>query len=238
MKKTVLVAGSHGSIGLALTKRLLQNDYRVITASRSDLPSDDRVSAHLCVDMTQSDNVQKIRNWLSPYSSDLKGIIQCAGILHDDNHSPEKHLGQVSAEWLEKSMSVNVLPHLYLSQAVSPLINSHSELTWVSLSAKVASIEDNQLGGWYSYRMSKAALNMFIKTLSIEWGRRSKRCTVIAMHPGTTPSALSEPFTKNWPQDKLYSPSMTASRILAQFEHVNAEDSGRLYHHDGTVIPW
>ncbi|MEI8609747.1 hypothetical protein P4S70_12410 [Enterovibrio sp. Hal110] len=102
----------------------------------------------------------------------------------------------------------------------------------------MGSIEDNGLGGWYSYRMSKAALNMFIKNLAIEWGRKSPESSVIAMHPGTTPSDLSEPFTKNWPQEKLYSPETTASRIVSLFTSMTASDSGQLYHHDHSVIPW
>ncbi|WP_407333747.1 SDR family NAD(P)-dependent oxidoreductase [Enterovibrio sp. 27052020O] len=238
MQRTVLVAGSHGTIGCSLTKVLSQKGYDVITISRSDshdgLPS----KAHLICDITQPHSVNTIREWVTPFWPELAGIVQCTGILHDEQHSPEKHVGQVSAHWLDKSMSVNVLPHVHLAQAVSPLLNSHSFLKWISLSAKVGSIEDNQLGGWYSYRMSKAALNMFIKTLSIEWGRRAKNCSVIAMHPGTTPSILSEPFTQNWPAEKLYSPSVTANRILAQFERMTAEESGHLFHHDGTIVPW
>ncbi|WP_028022521.1 SDR family NAD(P)-dependent oxidoreductase [Enterovibrio calviensis] len=235
MQKTVLVAGSHGGIGKALVDAFSSKGCEVITISRrqsNDSPN------HLCVDMSDPQNIDVIREWIKPHMPEVMGIVNCAGVLHSDHYKPEKNLGQVTDEWLEKSMMGNVLPHLHLAQAVGPLLTSQSCLKWISLSAKVGSIEDNNLGGWYSYRMTKAALNMLIKTLSIEWQRRAKNCVVVAMHPGTTPSSLSDPFTTNWPKEKLYTPSVTANRILTQFETMDASHSGHLFHHDGSVIPW
>ncbi|MFS1877188.1 SDR family NAD(P)-dependent oxidoreductase [Enterovibrio norvegicus] len=234
MQKTVLVAGSHGTIGRAIIDTLRCQGYHVISISRHGDPSDE----HLCVDMTDQGNVERITGFLTPHISTLYGVIQCAGVLHNQTYQPEKNLMQLDEAWLHESMRINVLPSVVLAQALSPLLNRKSSVRWISLSAKVGSIEDNGLGGWYSYRMSKAALNMFIKNLATEWGRKSPESSVIAMHPGTTPSDLSEPFTKNWPKEKLYSPEMTASRIVSLFTSMTASDSGQLYHHDHSVIPW
>ncbi|MGF1766966.1 SDR family NAD(P)-dependent oxidoreductase [Enterovibrio makurazakiensis] len=235
MQKTVLVAGSHGGVGTALVDGFIENGYEVITISRTQMNDSEK---HLRIDMSESSSIDVIRDWIAPYMSELIGIVNCAGILYDAQHKPEKNLNQVTGEWLEESMKVNVLSHLHLAQAVGTMITSQSSLKWISLSAKVGSIEDNLSGGWYSYRMTKAALNMFLKTLSIEWQRRASKSSVIGMHPGTTQSTLSEPFTRNWPKEKLYSPTITANRIITQFERMDANSSGHLYHHDGSIIPW
>ena len=102
----------------------------------------------------------------------------------------------------------------------------------------VGSIEDNHLGGWYSYRISKAALNMFIRTLSIEWGRRSPASVVVAQHPGTTVSALSEPFAEGIPEGRIYSAEQTAERLIEVMRSLNQTHHGRLLHWDGRILPF
>ncbi|MFD2178963.1 SDR family NAD(P)-dependent oxidoreductase [Veronia pacifica] len=237
MTGTVLVAGSHGTIGRALIKSLSDKGYRVVTVSRKaeKLAESDN---HLAVELTEESSVALVGQWLKDNLIELDGVICCCGQLHQDGNLPEKNLKQLNQAWLAKSMSVNVVTHMHLAQSVAPFIKSKSRLRWLSVSAKVGSIEDNQLGGWYSYRMSKSALNMLVKNLSIEWQRKASGTSVIAVHPGTTPSALSEPFTKNWPKDKLYPDDVTANRITTIFESLTPDGSGKLYHHDGTEIPW
>ncbi|WP_325894476.1 SDR family oxidoreductase [Grimontia sp. NTOU-MAR1] len=234
MQKSVLVAGSHGTIGNAVTKQLKIAGYEILTISRGQGSS----LNHLNIAMTEPESVEVMEQWLAERAENLAGVIHCVGFLHDEVRGPEKNLKQLSADWLNLSMRVNVISHIHVAQALNSIVTRQSNLRWLSLSAKVGSIEDNGLGGWYSYRMSKAALNMFIKNLSIEWGRRAANSSVIAMHPGTTPSGLSDPFIQNWPKDKLYSPDLTAERIVSVFESMSPEGTGKLYHHDGSVIPW
>lgn len=234
MQKSVLVVGSHGTIGKAIAIQLQDLGYQVLTLSRVERESDN----HLSLSMSDPESVAVLSHWLEGRVDGLAGVIQCAGLLHSGEKRPEKNLMQLSGDWLSQSMAVNVMSHVHVAQALDGFVKRHSKLRWLSLSAKVGSIEDNGLGGWYSYRMSKAALNMFIKNLAIEWGRKAPESSVIAMHPGTTPSTLSQPFTTNWPKDKLYSPELTAKRIVTVFEHMTPEGSGKLYHHDGSVIPW
>jgi NAD(P)-dependent dehydrogenase (short-subunit alcohol dehydrogenase family) len=159
-------------------------------------------------------------------------------MLHGGWKMPEKSLSQLSDDWLQQSMAVNVLSHVHLAQAVESLVARRQPVRWMSLSAMVGSIEDNQLGGWYSYRMSKAALNMFIKTLSIEWGRKSPDSCVVALHPGTTDSGLSKPFQAGIAEGKLYSQKETAKRLISIMRNLTPAQHGRLLHWDGSEIPF
>ncbi|MDF1762872.1 MAG: cell-cell signaling protein CsgA, partial [Oleibacter sp.] len=118
------------------------------------------------------------------------------------------------------------------------LVKRSKPIQWVSLSAMVGSIEDNSLGGWYSYRMSKAALNMFVKNLSIEWGRKAPGSIVAALHPGTTESPLSEPFQAGIAEGKLYSRAETAERLIRVMRELNPEQHGKLLHWDGSILPF
>lgn len=234
MQKCVLVAGSQGTIGQSVACLLADKGYRVMTVSRFG----ETTSSHLAVELTEPDSVNRLTDWLNCVEGHISGVIHCVGQLHDNANKPEKNLKQLNRDWLLSSMSVNVMTHVHLAQAITPMLTRTSSFRWMSLSAKVGSIEDNGLGGWYSYRMSKAALNMFVRNLSIEWGRQAPLSSVVAVHPGTTPSDLSEPFIANWPKEKCYQPELTAQRMITIFEGLKPEHTGKLFHHDGSVIPW
>ncbi|GGA71209.1 hypothetical protein GCM10011369_11210 [Neiella marina] len=151
---------------------------------------------------------------------------------------PEKALRQFSPAQLLDNINANCIAAVNLLQVLEPHFNRQSQCKIIVLSAKVGSIEDNYLGGWHSYRMSKAALNMAIKTVSIEWRRRFPGVTVVAVHPGTTDSTLSQPFQKNVPASQLASAATTADRLSALAGQLSAEDSGALLHWDGSKIPF
>ncbi len=106
------------------------------------------------------------------------------------------------------------------------------------LSAKIAGTSDNRLGGWYGYRASKAALNSIVKTASIELHRTHPKTCLIALHPGTTDTPLSKPFSKKIPEDKLFSPEQSAKRLKSVIDKLEPKDSGRFVHWDGTDLPW
>jgi len=106
------------------------------------------------------------------------------------------------------------------------------------ISAKVGSIQDNRLGGWYSYRASKAALNMAIKTISLEWQYKVPNCCVAALHPGTTDTQLSAPFQANVAIKKLFSADQTAALLIDVIDNLNSKNSGRFWNWDGKEIPW
>ena len=109
---------------------------------------------------------------------------------------------------------------------------------FTAISARVGSIADNRLGGWYAYRASKAAQNMFTKNLAIELGRRAKNLCVLALHPGTVDTGLSAPFQKNVPEEKLFSVERAAGQLLAIVRRATPAETGRFYAWDGAEIPW
>jgi NAD(P)-dependent dehydrogenase (short-subunit alcohol dehydrogenase family) len=227
----ILVTGSSGGIGAAIVDKLRADGDYVLTISRSGEPS----SAHLVCDLTQPESVVHVTKFIADRGP-VDAVFCCTGILHGGWNMPEKSLSQITADWLQQTMLVNVQTHIHLAQAVEAQIKRTAPIKWVSLSAMVGSIEDNALGGWYSYRMSKAALNMFIRNLAIEWGRKAPGTVVVAQHPGTTDTRLSEPFQSGIADGKLYTREQTASRLIVVMKQLSEEEHGKLLHWDGSVI--
>ena len=147
--------------------------------------------------------------------SSLRGVYVCTGILHTETLQPEKRIEQLELANFETVMRVNAaLPLLWLQQLM-PLLKKSEYACFTAISARVGSIGDNQLGGWYSYRASKAALNMLLKTAAVECARRAKGLKLLAFHPGTTDTPLSEPFQANVPDGKLFEPAFVADRLCS-----------------------
>ena len=181
-------------------------------------------------------NLESIKTCVDALASEapFQLIINTIGILHTGDWMPEKRLADVNAEQLEELMRINAIgPALtikYFSKLMDP---AHSLM--VTLSAKVGSIEDNRLGGWYSYRASKAALNMLIKTASIEWARTKPNSALIAMHPGTVNSRLSKPFRG----EQIGRPASDAvADMFKVIEGIQNEDSGSFVTYAGEKLPW
>jgi len=232
----ILIAGAQGGVAQAIGKELYLRKHRVLSLSRTDAP--DWSANHLRIDCSQPDCVQPLKNWLNQQTNTPEIVIQCAGILHNTSKMPEKALSQISSDWLHQSIDINLLSHIHLAQAIDPFVKRQKPIRWVSLSALVGSLTENELGGWYSYRISKAALNMFIRNLSIEWGRKSPNSIVTALHPGTTKTALSEPFQRNIAPEKLYAPQLTGRRLSNVIDNLSIAQHGRLLHWDGTIVPF
>ena len=168
----------------------------------------------------------------------LRLVIHTAGVLQDGDFRPEKRLGQVQRRHLERSFAVNAFAPLLLAQAIEALLPRDQPFHFASLSARVGSIGDNRLGGWYAYRAAKAAQNQLLRTLALEWRRRLPLGCVSLLHPGTTATALSAPFRANVPEGQLFSPARAAGHLLDVLERRRAEDSGGFWAWDGQPIPW
>ena len=164
--------------------------------------------------------------------------IHAAGILHEASIVPEKSLYECNADALLRLFAINSIGPLMVAKEVLARQSRMLPFRFVALSAMVGSISDNRLGGWYGYRASKAALNQFVKTLAVECRRRFPNATVAAVHPGTTDTSLSAPYTRNVPPDRLYSTEETAGRVLDVVRNLTPESSGGFFHWDGTSIPW
>lgn len=165
-------------------------------------------------------------------------IVVTNGLLSNDQIQPEKRLEELNLQSWRLSLQANTEISLQLLAFLAGRMKRQDALQCLILSAKVGSIQDNRLGGWYAYRASKAALNMLIKTASIEWQRRFPLCSLGAYHPGTTDSALSRPFQSRVPDQQLKTPEQAALCLAQQLNQLTPENSGRFWNWDGQELPW
>jgi len=238
---TALVVGC-GSIGQALLGELARcaPGLRIHGASRRPgrWSSPDGISIPFqFVDLNEPSTLLQLREALTEQPP-LRVVFNTVGVLQNETFQPEKRLSQVTQANLAASFSVNAFGAILLAQALEPLWPRDEPFHFASLSARVGSIGDNQLGGWYSYRAAKAAQNQLLHTLAIEWKRRFPLSCVSLFHPGTTDSALSKPFQANVSPDKLFSPERAARQLLAVLDALRPEHSGQFWAWDGQAIPW
>ena len=165
-------------------------------------------------------------------------LINAVGFLHSPNHRPEKSIKEFASGFFEKNMITNTLPGILLAKHFMSTLKSDKNTFFLVVSARVGSISDNRIGGWLSYRTSKAALNMAIKTISIEWKQKVPNCCVLLFHPGTTDTELSKPFQRNLPEGQVHSPDITAGALLDLIKSSSPSDSGKFISFDGSELPW
>ncbi|MGB5136380.1 MAG: SDR family NAD(P)-dependent oxidoreductase [Prochlorococcaceae cyanobacterium] len=231
-----LVVGC-GGIGRALLAQLAERCPRLELVGASRHPPAMAGVTILPVDLERDASLQCLAEGLAG-GPPLRLVIHTAGLLHDGPLTPEKRLSQVQRTHLERSFAVNAFAPLLLAQAIEPLLPRHEPFHFASLSARVGSIGDNRLGGWYAYRAAKAAQNQLLRTLALEWRRRLPLGCVSLLHPGTTATALSTPFQANVPAQRLFSPERAAAHLLDVLAQRRAEDSGGFWAWNGQAIPW
>jgi NAD(P)-dependent dehydrogenase (short-subunit alcohol dehydrogenase family) len=165
-------------------------------------------------------------------------VFICNGILHSKDFQPEKRLEDFDALAFNQVISANTLTPMLWVQKLTPILTGKSSCKIVVFSARVGSITDNNLGGWYSYRASKAALNMMLKTAAIELARRAKNIKIISFHPGTTDTPLSKPFQKNVPANKLFTSEFVAKQLLEIVEEAEIDHTASYLDWQGKTIDW
>ncbi len=190
------------------------------------------------VDITQEAQIAIAVAHIQANCDRLHWVINCVGILHEAQLQPEKALRQAHPENLMRYFQVNSIGHLLWAKHLLPLLKHGDRSVLASISAKVGSIGDNRLGGWYGYRASKAALNMFMKTTALEYSRRSPQTIVALLHPGTTDTELSRPFQSNVPPEKLFSVERTVTQLRAVLSNLTPSNSGEFFSWDGQPLPW
>ena len=163
-------------------------------------------------------------------------VIHTIGMLHDDNHAPEKSIAQMNRDWFLKSMEINAYSLVETTQALYQNTTKNSATKLIALSARVSSITDNHLGGWHSYRMSKIALNMLIKNISLEWKFSRKNSTVIGWHPGTVDTDITAPFRARVKPEKLFTPEQSAQYLLNFLSSLSVSNSGKIYTWEHKVL--
>lgn len=238
MFKHIALLGAQGTIGSALLKQLRQEypGARIHAFSRST-PTNQPLPevAYHCIDYDDEDSLQTSANIASDDGA-LDLVVVAVGILHDGEIKPEKNIKELSSAKFNTLFQVNTIIPALVAKHFLPKLTSDRRAVFAALSARVGSISDNRLGGWYAYRASKAALNMIIKNLSIETQRLHRQAIIVGLHPGTVDTPLSAPYHQRIPKDQIFTAEQSAEKLLGVIESLKPEDSGACFAWDGKRV--
>lgn len=226
-----LVIGGTGGIGAALADGLRARGHDVLAVGRRTEPALDYDRDHTVADLAAHVAARIERTGLP-----LRHLIVATGILHDGAVQPERSWAHLDATALQRLFQVNTIGPALVMRHLLPLLPRQGRCVAAFLSARVGSIGDNALGGWYGYRASKAALNQLVHTAAIELARRNKQALCLALHPGTVDTALSQPFAKTGLT--VRPPALAAQELLQVIDALPEGSSGGFFDHQGLVIPW
>ncbi len=235
---TVAVIGASGAIGGAMVKYLESSARvkRIYALSRRGQQYGSSKIIALPIDLL---NESSIAAAAQQVSEPLHLILVTTGVLHQgESLRPEKCIKDFQADHFAQIFAINTTGPALVARYFLPKLIKQQKSLFAVLSARVGSISDNLMGGWYAYRASKAALNMIVKNLSIEIGRKNKSAVIVALHPGTVDSHLSMPFQSGVPEGKLFSPDFAAERLLNVTNQLTPKDSGHLIAWDGESLPF
>ncbi|MEJ8473175.1 SDR family oxidoreductase [Roseibium algae] len=224
-----VVVGSSGGVGGAVHQQLLDSGrfLQVLGFHRNSNPA---------LDLLDEASIQAAARAVSQPGYVLRLVVDATGVLAWPGHQPEKSLRALSAEDMAHGFAVNAIGPALLMKHFLPLLPKDGKAIFATLSARVGSISDNHLGGWYSYRASKAALNQLVRTAAIELRRKCPEAICLAVHPGTVATNLSESFAKQGLS--VQTPEAAAKCLLLTLEALTVEDSGQFLDHNGQKIPW
>lgn len=231
------VFGASGGIGQALTQALVEGgQYDCVWAgSRSGMAI--AGAAPFSFDLTDEASIAQACARIGAQGRVHLAII-ATGMLHDGELRPEKSWRALDAAAMARVYAVNTIGPALIAKHMLPLLAPSGPAVFAALSARVGSIEDNRLGGWHSYRASKAALNMLIANFAIELARNRPGAIAVGLHPGTVASELSAPFQRGVAGDRLFTPAISAAHLLRVIGALTPADSGRLIAWDGSAIPF
>lgn len=247
-----VIVGANRGIGLAMTQALIQRGWKGKICATARDPSNagalnalwqfrpDRFSV-IKADVTDEDSVIQMAKEVKDIGNGRVDLVVCtAGILHEHGRMPETGLARVDKHFLIRNFEVNTVGVVLVAKHLTPLMITNRKegrvhSVFAALSARVGSIEDNGLGGWMSYRVSKAAQNMAMRTLGVEVARRG--IAVVSLHPGTVDTDLSQPFQKNVPKGKLFEPDHAARMLWDVIDRVEV-GSTQYLDYAGKTIPY
>jgi NAD(P)-dependent dehydrogenase (short-subunit alcohol dehydrogenase family) len=231
---SALVIGGSGGLGEAIVRELRarRSYWQVLSLSRrpqESVPS---------LDYADEKSMQKAAQWVQEQcqNAPLRFVLVATGFLHAEGAAPERSWAELNDQYLQKVMLVNAIGPALTLKYFAPLLPRNTRTQWAMISAKVGSIADNGLGGWYGYRASKAALNQIVKTASIEMTRRNKQSICVALHPGTVATTLSQPFSKTGLN--VRAPDVAARELVNVMERLSQKDTGGFFDYQGVSLPW
>lgn len=233
----VVVAGASGGIGAEFVRQLSASPRigRVFALYRRPPATAAAGVEDLACDLTDEGSIRDAAEAVRDHGP-LDAVIVASGLLHRDEIQPEKTLRSINAESMLEVFRINTVGPVLLAKHFMPLLRRDARTLFAALSARVGSITDNRLGGWASYRASKAALNMLLRTAAIEHRRRWPESIVVGLHPGTVDTPLSSPFQSRVPEGKLFTPAYSVERLLTVLNGLDATDSGGFFAWDGQPI--
>ncbi len=235
---SVAVVGASGGIGRAMCN-LLNDDPRVQSVhafSRREIDSTGKIQ-WFPMDIADEHSIKSAMDAIGDARFDI--VLVMTGVLHGGEQlQPERRLEEVSADSMTRVFAINTIGPALVAKHLLPRLAKNRKTVFAALSARVGSIGDNRLGGWVSYRASKAALNQVLRTLAIEHARRWPDSAVVALHPGTVDTPLSKPFTGSTPGDKLFTPEKSAGYLLNVIDGLTNEDTGGFFAWDGSRIEY
>ncbi len=221
----ISIIGASGGIGSALAKQYKDNGHQVNCFSRSG-------SDHF-IDFDQPESIAEAAEKLTQ-PQDI--ILVTTGLLHNAEIMPEKSLKELDTNTMQRLFYINTIAPALCAKHFIPKLHTDKKAIFGAISARVGSISDNQIGGWYSYRASKAALNMLLKNTAIETARRYKQMIIMGLHPGTVDSDLSKPFQSYVQPGKLFTPEQSATYLIDILESATPEYSGKVYDWAGKEV--
>ena len=229
MSRTTVIIGASGGIGAALARQAEARGDVVIGLARS-------FSGDRHVDLEDEASIAAAAARFADQRLAPDRVIVATGLLHADGRSPEKSMKDLDAAWMARNFAVNTIGPALAAKHFIPLMPRKAPALFAAIGARVGSISDNRLGGWYGYRAAKAALHMTIRNIAIEWGRRNDQAIAVALHPGTVDTLLSKPFQANVAEGKLFTADHSAGMMLNVLEGLSPADSGGIFAFDGSPI--
>lgn len=229
------VFGASGGIGKALAEAVVERGARVWAGSRSGDGAPDGARAFR-FDLTDEASIARTADTMRGEPPQL--VIVATGVLTlPDGTGPERSWKALDPDAMAEAFRLNSIGPALIAKHMLPLFPRSERAVFVALSARVGSIGDNRLGGWHSYRASKAALNMLLRNLALEFRRTHPKAVVAGLHPGTVDTSLSAPFQANLPEGQLTEPRAAAENLLGVIERLTPEDSGGVFDWKGERIP-
>ena len=242
-QSSAIVIGASSRIGVALCQQWLKENCfdKVIAISRQILQADTLLNdSRFHSIQTEYDecSINNTREKIKALNTSITRVCICNGILHNDEIWPEKKIEKLNTRFLTEVFTINSVTPILWVKALLPLVSHRSKCVIAVMSARIGSIDDNRTGGWYSYRASKAALNMLLRTAAIEYARRASNVKLIAFHPGTTDTPLSQPFLRSVKKENLFTPEYVAEHLMHAMDAQTIDGTCSFIDWENKSIAW